>query len=243
MFRKTKISIILASLLAVGLFLAFTSCEHATPICPGDDDDGREFLGSSEGMIGDVSTHQKLYKDAAGQEIINWIVFNDRANAMIGEAELTAAEDLVKQINLQMAGLGKTNADAADLPGEMFIDLGNFILKIFVTPYPADPTKYEVILTNMNTGEFLSFLLAKSSLMRADPTQFIYLVATNAVVLCLGAQETIDDSQVCRENAPFFCGAAGVKRAYIEGRFSLREGCQSSCKIICGVHDQGGIGF
>ncbi|MBN1559151.1 hypothetical protein JW998_02805 [candidate division KSB1 bacterium] len=245
MLRKVKtIAILLVNMLALGLFLSFVTCEHATKFCPDDEGDGREFLGSSEGTIGDgsISTRQKLYRNADGNEITNLIVFYDGVNSLIGEAELTAAQDLVKQINLQMAGLSKKNA-AADFPGEIFIDLGKFVLKIFVTLYPTDPTKYQVTLTNLTTGEFVSFLVARSSLTNGNSSQFVNLVATHAVLLCLGAQETVDDSQVCREHAPAYCDPLGVKRAYIEGSFSFAHGCQSSCKIICDVHDQGGLGF
>ncbi len=118
MLRKTKTKILLVLIstsLAIGLLLSFLSCEHATPICPGDDDDDKELIGSSEGTIGDsgVSTRQKLYRDADGEEIFNLISFYDNSNSHIGDAELTAAADIVRQINLQIIGLSKKNSLSA----------------------------------------------------------------------------------------------------------------------------------
>lgn len=251
MLRKatTRIFIILmSSILTTGFLLSFVRCEHATPTIPCDCGDEKEPIGKTEGSVGGtgVTTDQKVYHDAESGEMSNETTFKDSDGNIVGDAELTAAQDLVAHINLQ-----KFN-----IPGETFIEMGgHFTMKVVVTSDPQNPTKYKVELTNLDTNEFVSFLVNKLALAKrsaasgiesvanVDPTQFSSLVSTNSVLLCVGTEETIEDSRACRESAPAYCGALGVKAAYIEARFSISRGCESSCKVECKVHDQGGIGF
>lgn len=239
--------LILIGLVTTGLYMTLTSCEHASPTLPCDCDEEEKPIDSSTGLVADsVKTETKLFNDPETGEWTSQINFLDSGDDVIGTTEITAGQDLVAFVSLQQY----------NIPGESYIQLNNyFTMKVVVTLSPTNPTKYQVLLTNMDSGETVSFLInnlgslgktsASQSIQGAaniDPTIFSCNVATHAAMLCIGAAELVETAQACREYARIMCGALGVRSAFVEARFSLRYGCQSSCSVTCNVHDQGGIG-
>ena len=226
----------------------FFNCDKTTPTipCPGGDD--RDPVGSSNGTLGsgDIEIQQDFFSVPGTGEMISETAFTDTSGNPIGNAQLTAAEDVVAHIDLQNF----------NVPGETFIDMGGyFTLKVVITLSQSDPTKYLVELTNLETQEKVTFLidkvtaLAKSSASAMDATaddyndtQLTAGVSTNSVLLCIGAYDAVSESENCHDSAEAYCGSRGVKDSYLEASFSLANGCESGCKVICKTHDQGAFG-
>jgi len=249
MFRKaaTFIFIIMingAFILGVSIF---TSCDKASPTIPCNCGDNRDPVGSSGGTIGDgsVEMQQDYFSVPETGDMVAETAFRDDAGNPIGSAQLTAAQDVVSHVSLQNF----------NVPGETFIDMGGyFTLKVVITSSQSNPTKYTVEVTDLETGETASFFidkvtaLAKSSAAAQataggyNETQLTAGVSTNSVLLCIGAYDAVDESQVCDDSAEAYCGSRTVEDVYLEATFSLANGCESGCKVICKTHDQGAFG-
>jgi hypothetical protein len=226
---------------------SFTSCDKATPTIPCDCGDDLDPVGSSGGGIGDgdVEMQQDYFSNPETGEMVSETAFSDSAGNPIGNAELSAAQDVVSHISLQNF----------NVPGETFIDMGGYYtLKIVITSSQSNPTKYLVELTNLETQETVSFFIDKTtglSKSRAgannaadgyNDTQLTAGVSTNSVLLCIGAYDAVAESEACLASSDAYCGSRGVANVYIEATFSLANGCESGCKVICKTHDQGAFG-
>ena len=240
------LTLVIISIFLIGL-LPFANCDRATPTIPCDCGDDRDPIGSSDGSIGDgdVEMAQDFFSIPETGEMVSETAFTDSAGNPIGNAQLYAGEDVVGHVSLQNF----------NVPGETFIDMGGyFTLKVVITSSQSNPTKYLVELTNLETQEKVAFLIDKVSTLAKsgahmnqaadgyNDTQLIAGVSTNSVLLCIGAYDAVTESEACKASAPAYCGARGVAQVYIEAKFSLANGCESGCKVICKTHDQGAFG-
>lgn len=249
MLRKRTLytlTIIMSFALIIG-FSSFTSCDKAIPTIPCDCGDDLDPVGSSGGGLGDgdVEMQQEYFSDPETGEMVSETAFADSAGNPIGDALLTAAEDVVAHISLQNF----------NVPGETFIDMGGyFTLKVVITSSQSNPTKFLVELTNLETQEKLNFYidkvnnLAKSSALAEyaadgyNDTQLTAGVSTNSVMLCTGTYDTVQQAEDCKASSESWCGSRGVAEVYAEAKFSLAHGCEIDCRIKCKTHDQGAFG-
>ncbi len=248
MLRKAAtmaMTFIVGSFLIIGITL-YTSCDKASPTIPCNCGDDRDPIGSSDGTVGDdVEMQQDYFSIPESGDMVAEVTFADDSGNKIGSAQLTAVHDVVAHVSLQQF----------NVPGETFIDMGGyFTLKVVITSSQSNPLKYKVVITNLETSESITFYidkittLAKSSAAgeTADEgyndTQLTAGIATNSVLLCIGAYDAVDESRVCEDSAEPYCGSRIVEDVYLEARFSLENGCESGCKVICKTHDQGVFG-
>ena len=249
MFRK--ITTLVLIIIINGAFIlgisSFTSCDKASPTIPCNCGDNRDPVGSSGGTIGDgsVEMQQDYFSVPETGEMVSETAFKDNAGNLIGSAQHTAAQDVVSHVSLQNF----------NVPGETFIDMGGyFTLKVVISSSPANPTKYMVALTDLESGETVTFCIDKVTALAKsgadehitaggyNETQLTAGISTNSVLLCIGAYDAVDESQVCNDSAEAYCGSRTVEDAYLEATFSLANGCESGCKVICKTHDQGAFG-
>jgi len=246
-----KMTSLILIIMITGAFIlgvsSFTSCDKASPTIPCNCGDNRDPVGSSGGTIGDgsVEMQQDYFSVPETGEMVSETAFTDDAGNPIGNAQLTAAQDVVSHVSLQ----------SFNVPGETFIDMGGyFTLKVVISSSQSNPTKYSVELTDLETGESVTFFIDKVTALaksNADAqtaaggyneTQLTAGVSTNSVLLCIGAYDAVDESQVCDDSAADYCGSRTVADVYLEATFSLAHGCESGCKVICKTHDQGAFG-
>lgn len=252
MLHKARLyvtAILICSLLVVAYTTLFLSCDQITPPYNPPED---EPVEDSQGQIGDsLKTDIKLFSnDNTG----DWSIetkFIDKSDKTIAQGNFYAAQDLVAEVSL----------NNFNIPGTTIIQIGNYMrLQVVVTQSATQPTKYLVVLTNLDDRnmEAVSFLidkiagLAKGTTVNSgqntaevDPGIFSAFVATHSVMLlCQGPLRLVQKARECQESAEVACGALGVEESYIELRFSLRTGCvEIRCIFTCKEHDQGGFGF
>jgi len=232
MFRK--ITTLVLIIIINGAFIlgisSFTSCDKASPTIPCNCGDNRDPVGSSScGTVGDgsVEMQQDYFSVPETGEMVSETAFKDNAGNLIGSAQHTAAQDVVSHVSLQNF----------NVPGETFIDMGGyFTLKVVIS-----------------SGETVTFCIDKVTALAKsgadehitaggyNETQLTAGISTNSVLLCIGAYDAVDESQVCNDSAEAYCGSRTVD-AYLEATFSLANGCESGCKVICKTHDQGAFG-
>ncbi|MBN1481764.1 hypothetical protein EH223_05430 [candidate division KSB1 bacterium] len=250
MLHKVKLYlavILTCSLLAMGSIALFLSCDQITPPYnpPGD-----EPVEDSSGSIGDtLKTEIELFSNNnTGDWSIETQFFDN--SQKIGQGNFYAAQDLVAEVSL----------NNFNIPGTTVIQLGNYMRLQVVVSQSATPSKYLVVLTNLDNRnmEPVSFVINKiegltktatttsiNNAAAVDPGIFSAFVATHSVMLlCRGPLQLVKKARECLETAKTACGSLNnVEEVYIELRFSLITGCgEIRCVYTCGEHDQGSIG-
>jgi hypothetical protein len=244
MWSQKNLIMIWAACLVI-LISPLMDCQRRLPTMPSTRD--LTLLGTATGVIGslDAVFQQDVYQDNETEEIVSIFQFANIVGRVLGKAELTAALDLVNFIS------DKT----FQIPGSATFDIGTyFTIQITISLPVARPNYYqvEVILTD-NSDKVTVFIpkkpiLGKYNLNKENnadsdaPPLINAALADIIVLLCLGSEETVMESQDCLANSVSYCNKRGVSDAYIQGSMSLESGCEKSCYVICKNHDQGKIG-
>ena len=242
--HKAK-SIVLLSIAALLLTIVIFNfaCQRRLPTRPPDRDLNQ--VGQVRGTIGDNDAIMKsdVYKDPVTKESIIVSQFVDLDGINLGTAELAADNDVTSYLSSVIF----------NIPGQTYLDMdGHFSVEVVITESRIQQDMYEVKMTCVETRNVVTFYmdkttsLAKGSETKADGVDIVLLInsiAGHSVMLCIGTDEVIQESLQCKEQAADYCDRRGVKSAYLQGTFSLRNGCERGCRVICRTHDQGFIGY
>lgn len=236
----------LVAVLLLMILLLALSCQRRLPTRPPDRD--LDPQGEVRGTIGDDDAIMKsdVYKDPVTQEAIIVSQFVDLDGIQVGKAELTATSDVTSYLSTV----------AFNIPGQTFVDMGgHFSMEVTVSNSRIQPDMFQVEMTCIETRDELMFFTEKTpSLQKSDGSDdaqdngidiqlFLSAVAGHSVMLCIGTDEMLEEALQCKIQAPNYCDRRGVKNAFLQGSFSLRNGCERGCRVICKTHDQGFIGF
>lgn len=221
--EQAKKTIVLGMLVLVTLMVV--TCEYL-PTRPV----GKELtpLGSVVGTACGFAYAQDIYQNKKTQDIVSVFKFVDTSGKGIGNAELTAAEDLVKLISNTKF---KT-------PGKTTLKIGKcFTVEVKIGPSPTPLYKYQIDATRLDTKALVSIDLPDQKLLKAA-------LSGSVALLCFGPCETITAAIECWNTAPSYCSASGVSYAFMQGTMSVKDCCSKGIqsRVICKSHDQGSIG-
>lgn len=242
--RRNQRLLVLSAAVAVLVCVAGLNCNQRLPVTP----PGNKliYVGYVQGILCNQEAvyQQDIFQDPITKEIISVFQFSDLTGNVFGMAELTAALDLVKLVS------GKT----FNAPGNTTLKIGNlFSIQVTITPPPNRPNYYQIDVLRVGTQDKLTFFVPKNRLAKADASDEMLETAAElpifkaalsgaVVLLCLGPCETMYEARDCKINSPSYCSLRGVVDAFIEGKMSLKSGCDKSCRVICKSHDQGRVG-
>lgn len=242
--RRNRRFLAVFAAVALIVLIAGVSCNQRLPVTP----PGNKLInvGYVQGILCNQEAvyQQDIFQDPISKEIISVFQFSDLTGNVFGKAELTAALDLVKLVS------DKTYYT----PGTTTLKIGNFFsIQVTITPPPNRPNYYQIDVLRVGTQNKLTFFVPKTRLAKTDAAEetlateaelpiFKAALSGSVVLLCLGPCETMYEARDCKINSPGYCSQRGVVDAFIQGKMSLKSGCEKSCRVICKSHDQGRIG-